>query len=148
MSLSSRVSRLVPDLAATLERFPACVLAAVALCIIANLEAGDITKFDQDELARIYFAGAAAFLAGGAGHLFALGREWDAMPSALLGLAAGSLAALLCYFYTSTGGHLPVRSACPHFGADDRGLFAARHAPRKRSGCSTPASAWPSGSPS
>ena len=105
MSLSSRVSRLVPDLAATLERFPACVLAAVALCIISNLEAGDITRFDQDTLARIYFAGASAFLAGGAGHMFALGRTWEAMPSAMLGLATGGLAALLCYFYTSTGGH-------------------------------------------
>lgn len=105
MSLSSRVSRLMPDLAATLERFPACILAAVALCIISNLEAADITRFDQDTLARIYFAGASAFLAGGAGHMFALGRSWEAMPSAALGLAMGGLAAVLCYFYTSTGGH-------------------------------------------
>lgn len=107
MSLSSRVSRLVPDLAATLERFPACVLAAVTLCIIANLEAGDATNFDQDVLTQIYSAGTAAFLAGGVGHLFALGRKWRAMHSAMLGLAAGSIAALLCYFYTWTGGHPP-----------------------------------------
>lgn len=105
MSLSSRVSRLVPDLAATLERFPACVLSALALCIVFNLEAGDVFSFDRDELARISFAGAAAFLAGGAAHLFALGRAWASGRSALLALAAAGLAALLCYFYTSTGGH-------------------------------------------
>ena len=105
MSLSSRVSRLVPDLAATLERFPACVLAALAMCIVANLEAADVTRFDQDRLTQIYFAGAAGFLAGGVGHLFALGRVWSTMPSAVLGLVLGGLAALLCYFYASTGGH-------------------------------------------
>ena len=80
MRLLSRVSRLVPDLAATVERFPACVLAAFAMCVVANLEAADATNFGQDMLTRIYFAGAAGFLAGVVGHMFALGRKWSARP--------------------------------------------------------------------
>jgi len=105
MSLSSRISRLVPDLAATIARYPACVLTAVVLCVLFNLEAGDIIHFARDEVARIMFSGAAAFLAGGAGHLFALGRKWPSGSSAVFALALAIIAALLCYFYTATGGH-------------------------------------------
>lgn len=104
MSPSSRISRLIPDLSVTIARFPACVLAAIAMCIVGNLEAAESSSFSTDELWRAYFAGTAAFLAGGAGHLFALARKWPASPAALLGVGLGALAALLCHFYTETGG--------------------------------------------
>ena len=105
MSATSRISRLVPDLSATIARFPGCILAALVLCVATNLETADVVTYEFRELERIHLAGVAAFLAGGAAHLFALGRKWNAGSTAIVGLGVAALAAILSYFYVQTGSH-------------------------------------------
>ena len=83
------ISRLLPDLAATLRRFPLPALAVVAYAIYANL---NIEQFMEGGRERYLFAAWSAFIAAGAGHLFAEARGWPALQNSALAALAGLLA--------------------------------------------------------
>jgi hypothetical protein len=95
MGLVSRFERLVPDLSATLARFPMPSLAAVLLWLwlIADLVNGG-SSFDQYKI----WAGSAAFTAAGALHLFSEGRGYSNAISTILALGAGLTAGVLAFW--------------------------------------------------
>ena len=86
-------------------RFPVSVVAAIGLCIVNNIEAARLYRFSGDELWIINASLAAAFIGGGAAHLFGQGRKWPAARSFAFGLGVGLLAALLCYFDAQSGAY-------------------------------------------
>jgi hypothetical protein len=115
MNLSVRIERLIPDLFATVLRFPVAVLAAVALCIYVNIYG---IGNSSSEYWQVVMAGIAAFIAGGAGHLMAEGRG-SRMPTLalLLGVTAGGLIYFNRFFNSSElflfGGLLPILMISP-----------------------------------
>jgi hypothetical protein len=98
MEFAARIERLLPDLSAALLRFPMPALTAVLVWLVLI---GNGVSFDDDVIA----AGAAAFLASGAVHLFAEGRA-GGRKAAVAGataaaVLAGGLALLAGGFQTS-----------------------------------------------
>jgi hypothetical protein len=93
-----RLSRLIPDLSQTVARFPVPVIVSLALFVYANL---DVSHYLSDGFAAenpVYLAGAAAFMAAGALHYFALGRRLGRGVDFLLALIAAALAGGAAYF--------------------------------------------------
>jgi Domain of unknown function (DUF4153) len=91
----SRLDRLVPDLFETLRRFPVAVLAALGLCIFMNIF---VVRHNNVQQWNIVWAFVAAFMAGGAGHLFAEGLKLPQVRGLAIALVAGLAAAALMYF--------------------------------------------------
>lgn len=94
MAFTRKLDRLIPDLAATLIRFPVPAAIAAAACLILNIAK---IRFDN-EAWQIVVTAACAFLAAGAAHLFGEGRQFGMARSAGLALAAGALAGAAAYF--------------------------------------------------
>jgi hypothetical protein len=93
-----KLSRLTPDLASTLARFPVPALASLLLCIYANLDAEKLVADGWSTGEPVYAAGAAAFLAAGAGDYFATGRGWTRGSPITLSLIAAVIAGAVTYF--------------------------------------------------
>jgi hypothetical protein len=91
----SRLDRLVPDLFETLRRFPVAVLAALGLCIYMNIY---VVRHNNVQQWNIVLAFIAAFMAGGAGHLFAEGLRFSRVRGLAIALIAGLAAAALMYY--------------------------------------------------
>lgn len=105
MATTSPFGRFVPDLTRTLLRFPTCAAASVVLCIVNNVEAAEGGTFDDHELWQINCALIAAFLAGGAGHLFGESHRWSRLKSLVPALGLATAAGALTYFETVTETH-------------------------------------------
>jgi Domain of unknown function (DUF4153) len=95
MAFTAKLQNLIPDLTDTLRRFPVAVLAAVVLCTYANVWF-DILWYAKN-WSEIY-SGCAAFLAGGASHLWAEGRGLSRLTNIALAFAAGIIAAGVIFF--------------------------------------------------
>lgn len=98
MSLADRLNRLVPDLSASLVRFPVAALVSVLVAIYANL---DIAEALSDGFAfgnQVYLGGAAAFIAALAGHYFAQSHKFARSVELLIALLAAAVAGALAYW--------------------------------------------------
>jgi len=93
-----RLSRLIPDLSQTVARFPVPVLVSVLLFIYANLDIANYVQEGWESNNPVYLAGAAAFMAGGALHYFALGRGLARGTDILLSLLAAALVGAAAYY--------------------------------------------------
>lgn len=98
MGLSARLERLVPDLAATMRRFPVPALWSVLLTLYLNHY---IIRRSGDPREDVIMAAAAGFFAAGAGHLFAEGRGLSRLSNLVLAAVMGGFAALLGWFNAS-----------------------------------------------
>ena len=78
MGIADRLHRLVPDLSASLARFPIPALISVLLAVYANLDVADVVSNGDESGNQVYLGGAAAFIAAGAAHYFAQSRNLDA----------------------------------------------------------------------
>ncbi len=94
MALAARLDKLLPDLAATLVRFPVSAAISVGLCGYVNFVALN-RSFDDD--GYVVAGAAAAFIASGAGHFFAESNEMSRVVNIMLAIAAATLAAVLGY---------------------------------------------------
>ncbi len=93
MGLAARLDNLIPDLSATLARFPVSSAVAVALCAYINIEG-----MGGSGESAVMAGAAAGFIASGAAHLFAEGNKWSKPAGIGLAIAAGAALALLGYF--------------------------------------------------
>ena len=93
MRWAARLDRLIPDLSATLLRFPVPAVLSLALCVYVNIEG-----IDGGGGTMVAAGAAAGFLASGAAHLFAEGRGLGRGMAVLLALAAAGSVGLLGYF--------------------------------------------------
>ena len=98
MSLSSRLHRLIPDLANTVARFPGAVLVSLALTVLVNLDISIESLFEAETFERLLQANLAAFAAAGAGHLFAEGRRWPRGWGFAASVGAALAAAAIFWF--------------------------------------------------
>ena len=98
MTFAQRLHKLVPDLSATLMRFPAPALASLIGAFIVNAAIVNDTLWTNQTSTRLIFAAAAAFAGSGAAHLFAEGRRWDRAPSLALAFGVGIVLALVVWF--------------------------------------------------
>lgn len=105
MNLLNRLESFLPDLFATLVRFPVPVLVAVATAVYGQVF--DVRIFDDTYLA----IGTLAFLASGAVHLFAEGRGLSRGTGLLLAALAALAAAAVGHF--DEGLHLSWLMAIP-----------------------------------
>ena len=92
MGLAARLEVLVPDLSATLARFPVPAAAALALCAYGNIDG-----FGASSSSEIISAASAAFIASGAAHLFAEGNNRKRQANVGLALVAGAALAAIGY---------------------------------------------------
>jgi hypothetical protein len=97
-----RLSRLTPDLASTLRRFPVPAAVSFLVCIYANLDAENLVHDGWSPSRPLYAAGAAAFLAAGAADYFAAGLGWTRARATPLSLIAAILCAALVYGVATT----------------------------------------------
>jgi hypothetical protein len=95
MSIARQLDRLVPDLSATLIRFPVPALLSLALFAYAQARLPDL--FD-DEGARVVLALSAAFFGAGAAHLFGEGRGLTRITTTLVAALVAVIVAALSYF--------------------------------------------------
>lgn len=93
MGLAARLDQLIPDLFATLRRFPVPAALSVLLCVYVNIRIPG--SIDEDWF--VVLAAAAAFLASGAGHLYAEGAKLSRAAGLGIALAAGAAAGLAGY---------------------------------------------------
>ena len=92
--MTNQLERLVPDLSQVIRRFPIPVLAAVMLCAYLLIYYSNAAYINQLQI----YAGCAAFLAGGAGHIYAEGSRRNRIANILIALALALAAAALMYF--------------------------------------------------
>jgi Domain of unknown function (DUF4153) len=88
MGLAEKLDKLVPDLSATLARFPV----PAALCVFVNVEG-----FSSNDDWQVVTGASAAFIAAGAAHLFAEGRKWPRLSNFVLAAATGGALAVVGY---------------------------------------------------
>ncbi len=98
MSFADRLHRLVPDLSASLARFPVPALISVLLCVYGNLDVATIVSNGTVSDNQVYLGGAAAFMAAGAAHYFAQGRGLSRLTELLLALAVALAAGALAFW--------------------------------------------------
>lgn len=98
MRFAARLHRLVPDLSASLARFPVPALISVLLFVYGNLDAAGIVSNGLVSDNQVYLGGAAAFMAAGAAHYFAQSRGLSRLTELLLALAAALIAGALAYW--------------------------------------------------
>ncbi|HTN96094.1 MAG TPA: hypothetical protein VL101_03880, partial [Nordella sp.] len=98
MRFADRLHRLVPDLSASLARFPVPALISVLLFVYGNLDAAGIVSSGLGANDQVYLGGAAAFMAAGAAHYFAQSRGLSRFTELLLALAAALIAGALAYW--------------------------------------------------
>lgn len=94
MRWTAQLDRLVPDLSATILRFPVPFALSLALAAYVNL----YSSGGGDDNMQVVAGAAAAFIGAGAAHLYAEGSGLSRMKGLLLALAAASAAAGLGYF--------------------------------------------------
>ncbi|MGI9464328.1 MAG: DUF4153 domain-containing protein [Aestuariivirgaceae bacterium] len=102
MMLADRLAKLAPDLSQTIVRFPVCCLVALVSFFIVNLDIAKLTRLIAGSEERVYLSLAAAFLASGAGHLFAEGRRWPPIRGGLLAGALGAAFGSIYLFQEAT----------------------------------------------
>lgn len=95
MALAARLDSLIPDLSATLARFPVPAIVAAALCVYWNVVGAGAAG---DGASDVISGGAAAFIASGAAHLFAEGNGLSKLTGILIAVATGLGLAVLGYF--------------------------------------------------
>jgi Domain of unknown function (DUF4153) len=93
MGLSARLERLIPDLSATVLRFPVAAVIAVGLCLYLN-----IAGASSDADGQVIAGASAAFIAAGAAHLFAEGRAWPRLTGLMLAVLVAAVAGALGAF--------------------------------------------------
>lgn len=98
MSFADRLHRLVPDLSASLARFPVPALVSVLLFVYGNLDIAGIASEGIRSDNQVYLGGAAAFMAAGAAHYFAQSRGLSRFSELLLAVAAALIAGALAYW--------------------------------------------------
>lgn len=98
MSFADRLHRLVPDLSASLARFPVPALVSVLLCVYGNLDVATIVSDGYMSGNQVYLGGTAAFMAAGAAHYFAQSRGMSRLAELLLALAAALVAGGLAFW--------------------------------------------------
>lgn len=98
MSFADRLHRLVPDLSASLARFPVPALLSVLLCVYANLDVATLVSNGTVSDNQVYLGGAAAFMAAGAAHYFAQGRGLSRLTELLLALVVAIVAGALAFW--------------------------------------------------
>ena len=94
MGWAQRLDRLIPDLSATLLRFPVPAALSVILFVYMQIALHLHAELDWDVVAAI----AAAFFGAGAAHLFAEGRSLSRVTGFALALVAGAILAAAGYF--------------------------------------------------
>ncbi len=102
MKFSDRLAKLVPDLSHTITRFPICCLVALISFFIVNLDIAKLVDLITGNEGRVYLSLAAAFLASGAGHLFAEGHQLSRPRGGLLASALGAAFGLIYLFHELT----------------------------------------------
>jgi hypothetical protein len=123
MGLAARIDQLVPDLFATLRRFPVPAALSVVLCVYVNYRGPGSS---EDWI--VILGAAAAFLASGAGHLYAEGARRSPATGIAIALAAAIAAGLAGYLapvlHTSSlflfCGLIPVVMIAPYLHRDAR----------------------------
>jgi hypothetical protein len=105
MTIVARLQKLVPDLARTIGRFPGPVIASLFSCVVANLQIAERNSAADNWYEHLLWAGAAAFIASGAVHLFAEAAKWRKPANFAAATTAGIVIALLYWFDSATGLH-------------------------------------------
>jgi hypothetical protein len=98
MGIADRLHRLVPDLSASLARFPVPALISVLLAIYANLDVAKIVSNGDQAENQVYLGGAAAFIAAGAAHYFAQSRNVSRFTEIIMAVLAALAAGVLAYW--------------------------------------------------
>ena len=117
MRLAARLEQLVPDLSATLLRFPVPVALSIALCLYFNVAGVSGSSGEM-----VMAGAAAAFFGAGAAHLYAEGAKLGRFTGIALALTVAVITAITGYFTRvfSTnllflfGGLLPVLMIAPY----------------------------------
>jgi hypothetical protein len=95
-----RLKGLKPELVVAFTRFPVAALISVTLAVYVNLAIARLIGSRDDDY-RVYLAGALAFAASGAAHLFAEGRRLSTASGLLIAALCGAAAAALGWFERS-----------------------------------------------
>jgi hypothetical protein len=105
MGIGKRFKALIPDLSATLARFPGPAVASLVLCIVGNLRVAERNLATDQLYTDLLWSGAAAFIASGSAHLFAESRGWAAKRNNAFALLIGLAAATTLWFHDVLGVH-------------------------------------------
>jgi len=105
MTTKAWLKELLPDLSATLARFPGPVIASLGMTMAANLQIGERSTAGGQFYNNILWSAAAAFLASGAAHLFAESRIWERQANIAFGLLIGIAVAGAFWFHDALGLH-------------------------------------------
>ncbi len=98
MTMTARLEKLLPDVLDVFKRFPIAGGIAVVLCIYMNA-LGFEGSFNWDWDAAL--SASAAFLAAGAGHLFAESRKFSRLGNTVIAAAMGVVGFALMFFYST-----------------------------------------------
>src|SRR5262245_39143610 len=99
------LKELLPDLSATLARFPGPAIACLVKAMAANLRLGERSFPGGEFYDDILWSGAAGFLASGTCHLFAESRNWDKPSNISFGLLISIAAGGVFWFHDAFGLH-------------------------------------------
>jgi hypothetical protein len=105
MRITKSFKALVPDLAATLGRFPGPIVASLVLCVAANLTVAERSFAGDQFYNNMLWSGTAAFIASGSAHLFAESRNWAREKNIAFSFLIGLAAATLFWFHGVLGVH-------------------------------------------
>ena len=95
MGLATRLEKLLPDITAVFARFPIPAALSVLLCAYVNFVSVGSSWNDEG---YVIAGAAAAFIAAGAAHLYAEGRDLSRVTGILLASVAAVLAGAIGYF--------------------------------------------------
>lgn len=100
MSVISKFNRLVPDLSATLLRFPVPVFISLTMFVFVFGDIEDFWGASRHFNEKVYLGGFIAFLISGGLHLMAQSRGWSRTTSLILA-AIGGLTAMVLLVWLS-----------------------------------------------
>jgi hypothetical protein len=103
MRIGKRFTTIIPDLSATLARFPGPAVASLIMCVVANLAVAEENFADDQFYSDALWGGAAAFIASGSAHLFAESRGWTASRNNTFSLLTGLAAAVIFLLHRELG---------------------------------------------
>ena len=98
---------ILPDLSATLARFPGPAIGCLVMAAAANLKIGERSFSGGQFYDDVLWSGAAGFLASGAAHLLAESRNWRKQTNIASGLLTGIAAGGAFWFHDAFGLHRP-----------------------------------------